>query len=194
MDTCVICFEDMDMISFQDERNQTSTCIKLECQHAYHTTCIIRCLSNMHQKCPSCNKDKSPAEQLTIEGLARKLIGEIKKDDDIKFLRYEFKESASEYSDSVSILKKEIREFASKRKKELLLDEKRKYMLTCLSKIQLTAKSISQAKGEQYIAALHTCTTRRPWRGTAFDRLFFGGQEAYRICRLKTPRLYMSLY
>jgi hypothetical protein len=191
---CVICFESMDMKTYQDEEKQTSTCFKLDCGHAYHTACIIRCLSTMNQQCPHCNKDKTPLEQLTREGLARKLVGEIKKDPDIKFLISEFKESTSEYHSGIVTLKKDIKEFITKRKEELQIDEKRKYMLDCLSKIQTTSKTLSQTKGPQYIAALHTGTMRRYWRGTTFERLFFGVQYAYTITRLKTPRLYMNLY
>ena len=194
MDPCVICFEDMDMKTFEDERQQTPTCIKLECGHAYHTTCIVRCLSMMDQKCPNCNKNKSPAEQLTREGLAKKLVGELKRDPDVKFLISEFKESSSEYDDTISQLKKDIKQFIAKRKEELHLDEKRKYMLDCLAKIQTTSKAVSKTKGPKYIAALHTRTTGRYWRGTLFERIFFGAIQAYKICRLKTPRLYMSLY
>ena len=193
-DPCVICFDRMDMKSFQDERQQTSTCIKLECGHAYHTLCIVRCLSMIDQKCPNCNKNKSPAEQLTREGLARKLVGELKRYPEVKFLISEFRESISEYGDTISQLKKDVKAFIAKRKDELQLDKKRKYMLECLANIQTTSKSISKTKGAQYVAALHTRTMGRYWRGTTFERLFFGVTEAYRICRLKTPRLYMSLY
>jgi len=195
-DLCVLCFDKMDMKSFQDEGQQTATCIKLECGHAYHTVCIVRCLSMMDQKCPNCNKNKSPSEQLTREGLAKKLVGELKKDSDVKFLVSELKEAASEYHDGIVSLKKDIKEFIAKRKEELHLNEKRKYMLDCLAKIQSTSKTVSKTKGPQYIAALHTRTRTvgRYWRGTSFERIFFGAAEAYRIGRLKTPRLYMSLY
>jgi len=194
MDTCILCFEDMDMMSFRDERVQTPSCIKLECNHAYHTKCIIRCLTVSNLGCPTCNKHKTPAQELTREGLAKKLIGELKKDDEIKFLITEFKESASEYKDTISLLKKDIKQFISKRNDELQLSEKRKYMLECLTKIQSTAKTVSKIKGPQYTGALNLRYTGRYRRGTSFDRLFFGASEAYRIFRLKTPSLYMPLY
>ena len=194
MDTCILCFEDMDMISFRDERVQTPSCIKLECNHAYHTKCIIRCLTVSNLGCPTCNKHKTPAQELTREGLAKKLIGELKKDDEIKFLITEFKESSLEYNDTIFTLKKDVKQFISKRSNELQLSEKRKYMLECLAKIQSTAKLLSKTKGPEYTGALNTRLIGRYRRGTSFERLFFNAQEAYRIYRLKTPSLYMSLY
>jgi hypothetical protein len=193
-DPCIICFDPMDMKSFQDEQENTETCIKLECGHAYHTRCIIRCLSQMNQKCPNCNKNKSPSEELTREGLAKKLVSELKRDPEVKFIITEFKESSLEYSDTILQLKKDIKAFITKRSEELQLSEKRKYMLECLSKIQTTSKVVSRTKGAQYVAALHTRTMGRYWRGSIFERIFFGTQESYRIRRLKTPGLYMPLY
>lgn len=193
MDPCVLCFEDMNMLGFEDERLHTDTCVKLDCGHAYHTQCIIRCLSVSNLGCPSCNKYKLPSQELTREGMAKKLILELKKEDDIKFLVREFKESAEEYNQSIVQLKKDIKQFIEHRKQELHMSEKRKYMLDCLSKIQSTTKSVAKTKGPQYVGALFS-QTGRYWRGTTFERIFFGPQYAYTICRLKSPRLYISLY
>uniref|UniRef100_A0A6C0ENN4 RING-type domain-containing protein n=1 Tax=viral metagenome TaxID=1070528 RepID=A0A6C0ENN4_9ZZZZ len=194
MDPCVLCFEDMDMIRFQDTRKSTITCVKLQCGHAYHTECIVNCLSVSNFGCPTCNKQKTPCEELTREGLAKKLVGELKKEDDIKFLINEFKESSLEYNEAISTLKKDTKAFISKRSEELQLADKRKYMLDCLTKLQSTARSISKTKGPQYSGALNIRVIGRYRRGTPFERLFFSIQEAYRIYRLKTPTLYMPLY
>lgn len=191
---CSICFDAMDMRPFEDERDNTETCVKLDCGHAYHTRCIVRCLSQMNRKCPNCNIDKTPMQELTREGLAKKLLGEVKRDSEVKFLISEFKESSSEYADTISTLKKDIKEFIIKRKEELRVDEKRRYMLECLAKVQSTSKTVSRTKGPQYVAALRVSTTRTYWRGTGFERMFFGAQEAYRIRRLKVPRLIIPLY
>ena len=194
MDKCVLCFEDMNMMGFDDRREATDTCVKLECRHAYHTKCIIKCLSVSNLGCPTCNKQKTPAQELTREGVAKNLVNELKKDSEIKFLINEFKESSLEYTDGISTLKKDTKEFISKRSEELQLTEKRKYMLECLAKIQSTAKSLSRAKGPEYTGALNTRLIGRYRRGTPFERLFFSPQESYRIYRLKTPSLYMPLY
>ena len=193
-DPCVICFETMDMRSYNDEGLQTETCYKLECGHAYHTTCIIRCLSLSNQQCPNCNKNKSPAEQLTREGLAKKYIAEIKKEPEVRELIIELRQIVSEYRDSLGILKEEVKEFTNKRKEELLIDEKRKYMMNCISRIISSAKSVSKTKGPQYLACLNTTATGgRYWRGTTFERIFFSINEAYQIYRLKSPSLYLRI-
>ena len=195
MEPCVICFEGMDMIPYQDEREQTETCIRLDCGHAYHTRCIVRCLSQMNQKCPNCNTTKSPSQEITRDGLARKLISEIKKEDDMKFLLHEYKEVREELQEAESQIRKDIKEFYTKRREELLIDEKRKYFMNCLARILSTAKTIAKTKGPQYIGALVPERRRYyQWGGSYFERLMFGIQQSRTNTRLKYPYLRMSLY
>ena len=194
MELCPICLEEMDMTSFQDERQQTATCFKLECDHAFHTSCIIRCLSLTNQKCPSCHKNKSPTEELTREGFAKRLIAELKRVPEIRVSITELRETISEFSDTVNILKQEVKDFVKKRSEELLIEEKRKYMLGCISKILSDCKTVCKTKGPQYTGALTLRSSRgRYWQGTTFERIFFGINEAYRIHRLKCPSLYIRL-
>ena len=196
MNICAICFETMDMQEFEDSQSQTSTCFKLECEHAYHTSCIIRCLSQSGRKCPQCNSEKDPARQLTQEALASKLVNELKRNDAIKPLIAEFKEGKEEYAQTIQQLKKDIKEYAELRAKELCIPDKRKYVMNCLSEIQRTTKSIAAQKGTQYVGAIKHATGRnRTYVGTpSFDRVFFGIQGAYSISRLKYPRLYLELF
>jgi hypothetical protein len=194
MELCPICLEEMDMNSFQDERQQTATSFKLECGHAYHTRCIIQCLSFANQKCPNCHKNKSPADELTREGFAKRLIDELKKVPEVRVLITELRETVSEFGDTMSVLKQDVKDFVKKRSEELLIEEKRKYMLSCISKILSECKTICKTKGPQYTGALTTrATGGRYWRGTTFERIFFGINEAYRIHRLKSPSLYIRL-
>lgn len=192
MDTCVICFEDMDMVSFEDQRENTETCIKLECGHAYHTRCIVRCLSLLNQKCPNCNTTKTPTKELTREGLARKLVSEIKKDDDMKFLLTEYKEVRKELMEAQTQLKKDVKEFINKRKAELCFDEKRTYFINCSARIQSTARATAKAKGPQYVGALSPDRTgRHYWFGAYFDRIMYGNAQARLDYRLKFPYIRM---
>lgn len=191
-DTCVICFDRMDMRSFEDPRENTETCIKIECGHAYHTRCIILCLSETNRKCPNCNKEKNARQDLTREGLTKQFMREIRKDDDVKFLVKELTEIREELHETTVQLKKDIKEYFEKRKIELNFPEKRNYLTHCISKLQGTVKSLARKKGPEYVGAL---THDRSYYGTTtFERNFFGKIQAYSIRRLKFPYLRLPLY
>lgn len=192
-DPCVICFEAMDMKSFEDERENTETCFKLECGHAYHTRCIIQCLTHMHQKCPNCNKDKTPKQELTREGLTKKLVSEMRKNDDVRFLMVEYKEIKEELSEANAQLKRDVKEYIEKRKLELNIPEKRDYFLSCLTKLQGKARSIAKEKGPEYVGAIHADRRYRYGLST-FECNFFGRMQAYNNRRLKFPYLRLHLY
>lgn len=192
-DPCVICFEAMDMKSFEDERENTHSCIKLECGHAYHTRCIIRCLSSMNQKCPNCNKNKTPIAELTREGIIKKLMKEIRKDDDVKFLLGEYNESREELAEANRLLQKDVKEYIEIRKKELRIPEKRSYFMECIARLQGKTRSLARAKGPEYLGAM-TANARYRWVTTSFEYNFFGRTQAYTNRRLKFPYLRMSLY
>ena len=196
MDPCVICFEDMDMISFEDARERTETCIKLVCGHAYHTQCIVRCLSHLDQKCPNCNSSKTPSEQLTRHGMARKLISELRKDDDIKFLLKEHSESRNELAIAEKQLNLDIKEYIKQRRIELHIDEKRSYFMSCSNHLSSTLKKLAKLKNPQFMAALEPEIHRRYhyWYGSYLDEMLFGRSRARANYRLKFPFFRMRLY
>jgi hypothetical protein len=192
--TCIICFDTMDMVEFDDERDSTQTCIKLDCGHAYHTRCIVQCLSSTNHKCPNCNKSKGPEHQLTKDGLVKKLIDELKRDSEVKEITKEYKEIRNEFKETKQQLKKDINEFVERRKKELAYDEKRKYFISCVSKIKTVARNIAKENGPMYLGIfkLDGYHSNR-WNGTYFEKLFFGAAEARRNTRLKYGYHYARL-
>lgn len=196
MDACVLCFDEMDMMSYQDERQSTETCVKLDCGHAFHTQCIVRCLSQAERKCPQCNSNKDPLQTMSEEGVAVEMINEIKKDDRMRILFKELKETREEYGITVAQLKKEAREYAEKRAKELQIPEKRKYLIDCLTELRRTSKEVAQEKGVRYVGALKYIYDSRVryYAGTTFERYFLGKSSAYGLYRLKYPALYVRLY
>lgn len=193
MDTCVICFEQMDMQGYQDERPQTLTCIKLDCGHAYHTPCIIGCLSQVDRKCPQCNADKDPVQSLTREGVIRNLINQLKKDDQLKPLLQEFKEAVDEYSSTNTQLKKDIQEYVKKRSAELEYGAKRKYVSGCMSHIRKTAHAVAKQKGPQYVAALKEEEPTRYHTRNCFEKRFFGYTIWRMLFRMKHPYIYVHV-
>ena len=143
MDMCSLCFDPMDMIGFSDQREQTSTCVKLECGHAYHTRCIIQCLSRVDRKCPQCNTHKDPHQQLEHNAILKKLVSEIKQDKRLRESVSELNEAKQECKDAITQLKKDIKAYAKIRAVELELATKRKYMLDCVSEVRRVACSIA---------------------------------------------------
>ena len=192
--TCIVCFDTMDMQEFGDERESTQTCVRLDCGHAYHTRCIIQCLSTMHQKCPNCNNIKGPSHELTRDGLAKQLLTEIKKNNDVKDLVKEYKEIRCEFTETKKQLKKDINNFIVTRKKELYYEEKRKYFIDCSSKIYSTSRAIAKEKGPMYLGIFKPDGFHNSrWSGSYFEKLFFGSGEARKNTRLKYGYHYTRL-
>lgn len=194
MESCPICFEDMDMALFNDPNTQTATCFKLECGHAYHTACIIRCLSHAEKKCPQCNGNKDPAVELSKEGLAKQKLKILKRDPVVREAVMEMKASLDQYSDVIKQLKRDTREYIEKRKADLLVQEKRRYMQDCLHNVVTKLRHAALERGPVFLGALTVPPPGwRNWHGTPFERTFYGKGIAERIARLRWPRFWSLL-
>jgi len=194
MDSCPICLDVMDMLSFDDPRDHTETCFRLECKHAYHTRCIVQALSIMNKKCPSCNPEKDASTELRRDGIIKRVLRELKKDDDVKIITREVEEAIRENKEALETLTKEVREFIEKRKKELEIDKKRNYLLRCLSQLRRPIKSAGKKKDALFEAASSFTNTWRYGRTTHQERMFFGSTKAWMISRLKFPYFRLALY
>jgi hypothetical protein len=187
-DICPICFDDMDMKSYEDEQQSTTTCFKLECGHAFHTRCIINVLNHTGRKCPSCNQDKTPSDELTREGLVQVLIKDLKKVPSVKIAVNEVVESLRQYKESTKILKDDVKKYIEQRKVELGVTEKREYMLHSLKHVQMEVRTAAKHKGLKYLAAIKTINNPRQynyWGGSPLEKLVFGRQMALKIARSK---------
>jgi hypothetical protein len=196
MDPCVLCFDDMDMKGFKDQRENTLTCVKLDCGHAYHTKCILRCLSQSNHKCPSCNLGKDAHSELTRDGLARELLSEIKKDKTVKSALQECNKTRKELKELNSQMTKEVKAFIKQRATELGIAEKRKQFMNALSKLRTTAKAYARKKGPHYLGALMPAIGTRAysWFGSETDIIFFGRTKTRSDYRLKFPFFRGRLY
>jgi len=146
----------------------------------------------MNRKCPNCNIDKTPQQELTREGLKKKFVAEMRRDNEIKFLMTEYKEIRDELHQANAQLKKDIKEYIEKRKVELNIPEKRNYFLNCITALHRTARSLAKEKGPEYVGAINS--ERRAFYGIPiFEYNFFGKQHAYINRRLKFPYLRLQL-
>jgi len=187
MDPCIICFDDMDMKGFNDERENTLNCVKLVCGHAYHTQCIIRCLSHSNHKCPSCNSDKDAKTELTRDALARELLSEIKRDKDVKLAGQECNKVRKELKQIKTQLTKDVKAYIKQRATELSVDEKRKEFIKSISKVKNTAKAYAKKRGPEFMGAMMPAIgTHQYYRyGSEIDVACFGRTKTRSDYRLK---------
>jgi hypothetical protein len=187
---CVLCFDEMDMRSYQDERQSTGICFKLECGHAYHTKCIIDCLTKSNIGCPNCNAHRRPENELTIKGIVAKVVREIKRDPELQALKHEYVLSMKELSATKKQIKKDTKEFIRKRKQELLFEDKRKYHVQCVSAYRRKIFEVAQKKSPVHLGVLYKNPTFRKYYNV--DRLFFNQGSSFTRWRLQSKTIYAN--
>lgn len=196
--TCPICYEDMDLNEYQDERESTESCFKLECGHAFHTKCIIMVLTQSNHQCPSCNKIKTPESELNLEGQCRKILYKVLKYPHIKEFKNDFDEAKEGYKECVKNIKKEVRDFTEEKVKEYKFHENRDYFYKSKQKIISEVKKACTEKGNKHLGAFFSRGNNR--FGITFgEKIIFGhytrmstryGSEYW---NLKHPRVYIKL-
>ena len=103
------------MEEFQDPRESTPTCVKLECNHAYHTRCAIDYLKRSNFDCIMCNRHKEPRERLEEEQLALNTFAVVKRDPAYRELKREALVTFKAYTAAKKAVKKEVDEFLASR-------------------------------------------------------------------------------
>jgi hypothetical protein len=195
--TCPICFDDMDMIEYRDDAPGTDTCFKLECGHAFHTKCIVQFLTRTDHKCPSCNKHKTPEQKLEMEGILRKLLLEVRKDDRVRIARNEHEEAKREYKTVMKQLDAESKEWIHKRAAELKIAEHKLYYHRSITSVIHAAEEAAKEKGPKFMAAIKsektTDNNRRYGVNIAKTILFGKNYPGFRDWRLRYPRVWVRL-
>jgi hypothetical protein len=103
--------QEMDMEEFQDPRESTPTCVKLECHHAYHTRCAITYLKRTNFDCIMCNRHKEPLERLEEEQLALNTFAVVKRDPIYRELKRDALAKFKAYTEAKKLAKKEVHDF-----------------------------------------------------------------------------------
>ena len=115
MPDCSVCQQEMDLEEFQDVRESTATCVKLECGHAYHTRCAIAYLKRTNFDCIMCNRHKEPRERLEDEQLALNTFAVVKRNPAFRELKKEALMKFKAYTTAKKAAKKEVEDFIASR-------------------------------------------------------------------------------
>ena len=162
---CAVCFEEMDMLTYDDPRESTSTCFKLECKHSYHTKCIIQTLQKTTHECPQCNKHKTPEEILCMEGLISQVFTSVKNDKEMKQLYKENKEAEKDLSAALKNITQEATEFIKQKKEEYGINSKKARHRSSMRRISRKFISICRSRGPLYEGA---CNNVPVWKVNRF--------------------------
>jgi phage anti-repressor protein len=184
----------MDMREFKDERSGTETCHKLECDHAFHTKCIIDFLTKTESKCPCCNNHKSFDQKLTEAGAFKKVLKEIRCSKGFKSAKEETQQARAEYIQVTKQLKSEAKAWITNRAIELKFEENKAYYLRSVSECKKAANKVAKHLGRKHIGALLKFIATPGIRPQyAFEEFLFGKQGWWKVYRMNNPRFSMKL-
>lgn len=132
MTECSVCFNDMDMQEYDDPNESTRTCIRLDCKHAFHTKCVMKCMKETNYECILCNKRRTPLEQ---KGLIIQSVNKATKDKTYRELRKVYHDISFQYGKDRTAFKKEVQAFIKQKSREYSLKEKRHAGVVAYSRV-----------------------------------------------------------
>jgi hypothetical protein len=147
--------EDMDMQEFDDPREKTESCYKLECKHSYHTKCVIGFLKETNFDCITCNRHKLPKEMLTMKGECLKAMNSIRRQKNVVAARKEWERSMREHRRKYMELDKEVRGYVKRRAEECGLKELQREANKKETKYKNTIKRAMLNKSSVAAGVLH---------------------------------------
>ena len=129
---CILCYDPLDVPVF--ERNTTddiivgATSSRLQCGHAYHTTCLLRALQH-RASCPFCNMVQENDEgvwdrRIALEGRCLEIMEKVKKDKEVREAMREYKASMKSIMDVKKAFQKRVKDFKTELRAEMGVEEK----------------------------------------------------------------------
>jgi hypothetical protein len=112
MPECTVCYVDMDMETFNDPRESTETCLRLDCGHAYHSRCIISYLKRTNYDCILCNRNRDP---ITDRGRVEQAINAVRRDPGYREIKRELNAADASWKSARSSLKKDVADYLKTR-------------------------------------------------------------------------------
>lgn len=180
MGICAVCQDEMDMDEFGDARQTTETCYKLECEHAFHTKCVIDFVRRTHFDCVMCNRHHIPEVKLSLDGLVKQAFQKTLRRREVRDINKEYKAVSKECREVVKKIQKEHREFIKAKQEEYGLNELRKRQGRVASSLKKMIKKTMLKISPLTAGALDT---------RYFNRLMFELEYPYRIRRYPFRRI-----
>ena len=140
MEECILCYEPLSVPVFQENTNDDiivdGTSSRLQCGHAYHTTCLLRALQH-RSVCPLCNVIGQPQDnedwwnngRIALEGRCMEIMEKVKKDKEVREAMRTYKACVKDIAGVKKEFVKRVKEFKTGLRSEMGVDEKVKSVL-----------------------------------------------------------------
>jgi len=170
MPDCSVCQSDMDMEEFNDQRESTETCLKLECGHAFHSRCIIAYMRRTDFDCIQCNRHRTPEVQLEEAGLCAQAIEAFKTDPEFRRIRADINRKVAEYKRMRLAAKRKVVAFVRENNGFGIM-EKHHELTTAINQLKRYTRSECVKRNPTLMAALkkELC----PDGGDSFQEYYF---------------------
>ena len=146
MEECILCYEPLSVPVFQE--NTTNDIIvgaissRLQCGHAYHTTCLLRALQH-RSVCPLCNVIGQPQDnedwwnngRIALEGRCMEIMEKVKKDKEVREAMRTYKACVKDIAGVKKEFVKRVKEFKTGLRAEMGVDEKVKAVMKSKSSV-----------------------------------------------------------
>ena len=134
---CILCYDPLDVPVFEgnttDDIIVGATSSRLQCGHAYHTTCVLRALQH-RASCPLCSMVRENDEgvwdrRIALEGRCMEIMEKVKKDKEVREAMREYKASMKSMMDVKKPFLKRVKDFKTELRAEMGVDEKVKAVM-----------------------------------------------------------------